>query len=79
MTEQQARTTANILMSAAAVGAVVLVLRSPSLRRLVWRFAKGYARGPLAVLAATAVRTAWDESASAPRRVTAASADRPAV
>lgn len=67
MTEQQARTTANILLSAAVVGAVAIVLRSPSLRRLVWRMARDYAKGPLPVVAATAVRTAWDESGRARR------------
>lgn len=78
MTSDQARTTANILMTAAAVGAVAIVLRSPSLRRLVWRLARDYATGPLAVLAATTVRNAWDESA-APRSGGRASAGGAAV
>ena len=65
MTEAQARRTANVIMTAAAVGAAVVVLRSPSLRRLVWRLARNYATGPLAALAATTVRTAWDQSTPA--------------
>jgi hypothetical protein len=65
MTEGQARTTANVILTAAAVGAAVVVLRSPSLRRLAWRLARTYASGPFAVFAATMVRDAWD--ASVPR------------
>jgi hypothetical protein len=66
MTEGQARTTANVIMAVVAVGTAVVVLRSPSLRQLVWRLTKASARGPLAVMAATGVRDAW--VASAPRR-----------
>ena len=62
MNEQQARTTANIVMAAAALGAAVIVFRSPRLRRLVWQFARQYAAGPLAASAAMLVRDAWDES-----------------
>jgi hypothetical protein len=64
MTEAQARTTANVLIATAAVGVAVVVLRSPSLRRMVWRLAKQYASGPLAAYAATTVRQAWDASGS---------------
>jgi hypothetical protein len=63
MTEQQARTTANAIMAAMAVGAVVIVLRSPSLRRLAWNLTKDYAKGPLPLLAAMTVRDAWERSA----------------
>jgi len=62
MNEQQARTTANVVMAAAALGAAVIVLRSPALRRIAWRMVREYAGGPLAAYAATTVRTAWDES-----------------
>jgi len=68
MKESHARTTANVIMAVAAVGAAVIVLRSPSLRRMAWRLARTYATGPLAVLAATTVRTAWDQSASTASR-----------
>jgi len=64
MTEKQARTVANILMGAAAVGAAVVVLRSPKLRRIAWQLARQYASGPLAAWAATSVRDAWDGSAA---------------
>ena len=65
MTEQQARTTANVVMAAAAVGAAVIVLRSPRWRRLVLGLARASA-APLAAYAAATVREAWDASA-APR------------
>ena len=62
MTEDQARRVANVVMAAAALGAAVIVLRSPSLRRLVWGFVKR-SGGPLAVYAATVVHEAWSASA----------------
>ena len=68
MTEKQARTVANALMAAAAVGAAVVVMRSPKLRRVAWQMARQYARGPLAVWAAGSVRDAWDASASTSAR-----------
>ena len=68
MTEATARKTANVLMAAAAVGAAFAILRSPGRRRLVWRLAREFAAGPLAVYAATLVRTAWDEAGRSPRR-----------
>lgn len=80
MTEQQARTTANVVMAAAALGAAVLVFRSPKLRRLAWQLARQYATGPLAAWTAGTVRNAWDHSAStsvglADPRATARKAD----
>ena len=68
MTEEQAQTTANVVMAAAALGAAVFVLRSPRLRRLAFQFARQYAGGPLAAWAATSVRDAWDQSASTSAR-----------
>jgi hypothetical protein len=62
MTEQQARTTANVIMAAAAIGAAVVVLRSPSLRRLAWQMARQYGAAPLAVFLATTVHDAWQAS-----------------
>jgi len=66
MTEQQARTTANVIMATAAAGAAVIVLRSPSLRQLAWRLARQYAGGPLAVFLATTVHDAWEHSGRRP-------------
>ena len=61
MTEQQARTTANIVMAAAAVGAAVIVLRSPTLRRIAWGLARASAPA-LAAYGVTTVREAWSAS-----------------
>ena len=43
MTEERARQVANVVMAAAALGAAVLVLKSPRLRRLAWQLARHYA------------------------------------
>jgi hypothetical protein len=72
VTEQQARTTANVVMAAAALGAAVIVLRNRKLRRIAWQMARQYAAGPLAVWSAVTVRNAWDQSGRrppAPRRL----------
>ena len=65
MTEVQARTTANVVLAAAVIGAACYVLKTPPLRRKVWQVARLWAAGPLAAWTATEVRRAWDESASA--------------
>jgi hypothetical protein len=62
VTEKQARTTANVVMAAAALGAAVFVMRTPKLRRMAWQLARQYAAGPLAVWASGMVQEAWDES-----------------
>jgi hypothetical protein len=62
MTEAQARTAANLVIGTAAVGAAYAILRTPSLRRAVWRLTKTWARGPLLVWTATELRRAWDAS-----------------
>jgi hypothetical protein len=62
MTEERARQVANVVMAAAALGAAVIVLRSPRLRRTAWQLARQYAAGPLAAWTAATVRGAWDES-----------------
>ena len=62
MTEQQARTTANVIMTVAVVGAAVMIARSPSLRKLAWRLARQYGGAPLAVFLATTVHDAWEQS-----------------
>ena len=63
MTEQQARTAANVVLAATAAGAAYAVLRAPRLRRLGWQLARSWARGPLVVWAATELRRAWELSA----------------
>ena len=66
MDEPHARTTANLIMAAGAAGAAVIVLRSPTLRRLAWKLATRYAGGPLAVFLATTVHDAWEQSGRRP-------------
>jgi len=66
VTEDQARTTANVVMAAAALGAAVIVLRNRKLRRIAWQMARQYATGPLAVGMAALVRDAWDKSERRP-------------
>jgi len=65
MTDAQARTAANVVIGAAAVGAAVIVLRSPQLRRIAWQVARSWTTGPLAAWVAMEIRRAWDESATA--------------
>jgi hypothetical protein len=62
MNEDQARRTANVIIAAAAVGTAVLIVRSPSFRRFLWRLVRVYAAGPLTVYGASVVRDAWDTS-----------------
>jgi hypothetical protein len=61
MTEHNARRVADAVIAVAAVGAAIVVLRSPKLRRMAWQLARQYA-GPLAAWTAITVREAWDES-----------------
>jgi hypothetical protein len=63
MTEAQARTTANVVLAAAVIGAVYYVLKTPPLRRKVSQMARSWAAGPLVVWTATEIRRAWDSTA----------------
>jgi hypothetical protein len=54
-------------MAAAALGAAVIVLRSPKLRRLCWQLARQYATGPLPAVLAMTVRDAWNDAGRSPR------------
>jgi hypothetical protein len=65
MTEAQARTTANILLGAAAIGAAVLIVRTPALRRLAWHAARTAIATTGPAWLATEVRRAWNETAPA--------------
>ena len=66
MTEQQAQRAANVLMTAAAVGAAIYVLRTPDLRRMAFRLASAALTGTIPAWLNGEVRRAW--SASADRR-----------
>jgi hypothetical protein len=67
MTERQAEKIANLVIGAAAIGAAVYVLKTPALRRIVWRAARhALIAGVPAWLAAEA-RNGWAEGAHRPR------------
>ena len=62
MTEDRAEQVANVLLAAAAVGAGLIVLRTPPLRRLAWRLAVTAVTGTLPAWIGREVRHAWAES-----------------
>jgi hypothetical protein len=62
MREDTARTVANIVIGAAAIGAAVVVLRVPALRRLALGLARTAITGGIPAWVANEVRTAWAES-----------------
>jgi hypothetical protein len=55
-------------MAAAALGALVFVVRSPKRRHVAWQLARHYVTGPVALWAAASVRDAWEASACASAR-----------
>jgi hypothetical protein len=61
--EETARTVANIAVGAAAIGAAVVVLRVPALRRLAFGLAKTAITTGIPAWIANEVRTSWAESA----------------
>jgi hypothetical protein len=62
MTEESARKVANVILGAAAVGAVYLVVTNPALRRLAWRLARTALTGTLPAWLGKEVHQAWVES-----------------
>jgi hypothetical protein len=62
MTEESARTVANVILGAAAVGAAYMIASKPPLRRLAWRLAVTAVTGMLPAWFANEVRQAWIES-----------------
>jgi hypothetical protein len=63
MTEAQARKTANVVLGLAAAGAAYYVLRTPSLRGVVFRLAGVALTGTIPGWLGNEVRRAWMESA----------------
>lgn len=63
MKEETARTVANIALGAAAIGAAVVVLRVPALRRLAFGLARTAITTGIPAWIANEVRTSWAESA----------------
>ncbi len=69
MTEDTARTVANVVLAAAAVGAAYVVVTTPPLRRLAWRLAVTALTGTLPVWLRHEVQQAWVESGRSRERV----------
>lgn len=66
MTEDQARTAANILIGAAAIGAAYYILRTPSLRRLAWQLARTALVTSAPAWLMREAQQAWQESERRP-------------
>ncbi len=62
--EDTARTIANVVVGAAALGAVVLILRTPTLRRLAFGLARTALTVTLPAWLSHEVQTAWSDSGS---------------
>lgn len=62
MREETARTIANVVVAAAAVGAAVVILRTPPLRRLAFGLARTAITVGLPAWITREVRQAWEES-----------------
>lgn len=63
--DDNARTLANAIMGAAALGAAVVILRTPTLRRLAFGLARTAITVTLPAWLSREVQQAWAESASA--------------
>lgn len=64
MTEQTARTVANILLGAAAVGVAYAIVRTPSLRRMAGGLIVAAVTGGVPAWIGREVQHAWDASSS---------------
>lgn len=62
MTEESARKVANVILGAAALGALYVVVTNPPLRRLAWRLARTALTGSVPAWLGHEVRQAWVES-----------------
>jgi hypothetical protein len=63
MTDDQARTAANVVLATAGVAAAAMILRTPALRRLAWRAAQIWLGATVPMYLANQVRQAWVQSA----------------
>jgi hypothetical protein len=63
MTDEQARTAANVVLATAGVTVAVVVFRSPLLRRLAWRAVQLWLGASVPLYLADQVRQAWMQSA----------------
>ena len=62
MREETARTAANVIMATAAIGAAVVVLRTPALRRLAFGLARTAITTGIPVWLSREIRVAWENS-----------------
>ena len=62
MKEDTARTVANVLMGAAAIGAAVVILRTPALRRLAFGLARAAIVTGIPAWLSREITQAWEES-----------------
>jgi hypothetical protein len=64
VTEENARTVANVVLGAAAIGAAVVILRTPALRRLAFGLARTGLTVALPAWMSREVQKAWHDSAT---------------
>ena len=62
MREETARTAANVIMATAAIGAAVVVLRTPALRRLAFGLARTAITTGIPVWLSREIKVAWEHS-----------------
>lgn len=62
MKEETARTIANVVLATAAVGAAVVVLRTPALRRLAFGLMRTAITTGVPVWLMREIKQAWEES-----------------
>ena len=62
MNEETARTVANVALATAAIGAAVIILRTPALRRLAFGLARTAITVGVPAWLSREVSEAWDES-----------------
>ena len=62
MTEDSARTVANVVLGAAAIGAAVIILRTPALRRLAFGLARTALTVGIPAWVSKEVREAWQDA-----------------
>ena len=74
--EDNARTVANIIVGAAALGAAVVILRTPTLRRLAFGLARTALTVSIPAWLSQQVQTAWAEAGTTSSATHAASTDR---
>lgn len=63
MTDEQARTAANVLLASAGAAAAYVIVTTPSLRRLVLRATQLWLGASIPVYVLNQVRHAWVQSA----------------